>query len=140
MANFVALAATAKRLVEANGRAVDLLRDNTTPDSALKPWRGTSSAPSSGTGGLVVPSVKMAFVPAGGGGFGRLLSDAAGELRVAYDQVGLLAVDSLPTGVTTADVESCDKVRDGSEIWSIVQLGHLKPAETSLLFVLGLKR
>ena len=40
MADFVKLAATAQRLVEANGRAVDLFRVNRTPDDPARPWRG----------------------------------------------------------------------------------------------------
>jgi hypothetical protein len=90
-------------------------------------------------GGLIVPVI-MAFVPASGSGFGKLVTDNGGELGVAFDQVGLLATDSLPAGVTPSDVEQLDSVRDGVDLWKIVTRGHLRPADTSLLFVLALKR
>lgn len=140
MADFVRAAATAKKLIEANGRAVTLFKLNRDPDDPSKPWRGTSTAPAVLSGGLQIADVKVAFVPASGSGFGKLVADAGGSLDVAFDQVGLLASDSLPTGVTPQDVEESDAVRDGSEIWKIVTRGHLKPASKSVMFFLGLKR
>lgn len=141
MADFTAAAATAQRLVEANGRAVDLLSSNRDPDDASRPWRGTSTAPGAPSGGLELEGLVVAFVPASGSGFGRMIEDVAGELRVAYDQVGLLASDSVEAaGFTAADVEACDLLRDDDgKVWKIVTRGHLRPASTSVLFVLGLR-
>lgn len=140
MADFVRAAATAKRLIEANGRAVDLVKINRTPDDGAKPWRGTSSTPDELAGGLTIPGVKVAFVPVSGAGFGRAMVDAAESLGAKLQQFGLLATDSLPSGVTPEDVEACDKVRDGSDVWRIVVREHLKPADRSVLFYLGLAR
>lgn len=140
MVDMVAAAATAKRLVEANGRAVTLFKVNRTPDNASEPWRGTSTPPNAPDGGLEIPDVIVAFVPASGGGFGKLVADAGGSLSVAFDQVGLMASDSLPTGTTFEDVEQADTIRDGDDLWKIVTRGHLRPASKSILFVLGLKR
>lgn len=140
MADFVKLAATAKRLVEANGRAVTLFKINRDPDAPAEPWRGTSTPAAPGSGGLEIPDVVVAFVPATGGGFGKMIQDLGGTLQVAFDQVGLLASDSLPAGVTPTNVEEADAIRDGSDLWKIVTRGHLRPASKSLLFVLGLKR
>lgn len=140
MADLVKLAATAKRLVEANGRAVAAFKVNRDPDAPAEPWRGTSTTAAPGDGGLQIPNVLMAFVPATGGGFGKLLANGAGSLVVAFDQVGLLASASLPAGATPANVEECDALRDGDDLWKIVTRGHLRPATTSLLFVLGLKK
>ncbi len=139
MVNFVKAAATAKRLVEANGRSVTLFRSNRTPANASQPWRGVSGSPTAPEGGISA-DVTMAFVPATGGGFGKMIKDLGGQISVAFDQVGLLATDSLPTGVSASDVEGMDSIRDGSGIWKIVTRGHLRPADRSLLFVLGLKR
>lgn len=139
MANFPKAAATAKKLIEANGRAVDLIRLNRTADDSAKPWRGTSTAPDAGEGGLEIPGVIVAMVPATGSGFGRLLADEGGSLKVAYEQVGLLATDSVvAAGFTADDVEGCDLLRDGTKVWKIVTRGHLRPADRSVLFVLGL--
>ena len=140
MADFVKLAATAQRLVEANGRAVDLFRVNRTPDDPARPWRGVSGSPTVPEGGFIATGIIMAFVPPSGSGFGKLLVDGDGELDVAFDQIGLLASDSLPVGITPEDIEQADSIRDGSDIWKIMLRSHLRPASTSLLFTLGLKR
>ena len=140
MVNFAKLAATAKRLVEANGRAVDLFRVNRTPDDPARPWRGVSGSPTAPEGGYIATGLLMAFVPPTGGGFGKLLQDDDGELDVAFDQIGLLASDSLPAGVTPEDVEQADAIRDGNDIWKIVLRSHLRPASRSILFTMGLKR
>lgn len=139
MADFVKLAATAKRLVEANGRDAVLFKKDRTPANAAEPWRGPDLAAPTPVGGI--GPVKVAFVPATGGGFGKLLFDTDDSLRVKIDEVGLLAVDSvtaLTPAATAEDVEEADTLRDGSKVYKIVSVGHLKPADTSLLFVLGL--
>lgn len=133
MVNFTALAATAKRLVEANGRAVSLLKDNRDPDNPAQPWRGTSTAPSAPED---TQAAIIAFVPAGGSGLGRLASDAAGTLLVQLDQVGLLAA----TTVDGIDVEKFDRVLDDGTSWRIVTRAKLQPSTTAVLWVLGLKR
>lgn len=139
MTDFVKAAATAKRLVEANGRAVTLFLSNRTPDDPSKPWRGSSSQPHPSKDGAQIP-VTMAFVPASGSGFGKMIQDTGGSLVVAFDQVGLLASDSIPARFAPKDVEECDRVRDGDDIWKVITRGHLRPATKSLLFVLGLTR
>lgn len=131
--------------MEENGRSVTLFKVNRDPDDAGEPWRGTSTPAAPGSGGLEIPDVIIAFVPvsaseSSGSGFGKLIADAAGELGSEFNQVGLLASDSLPTGVTPMNVEECDAIRDGADIWKIVSRGHLRPASTSVLFILGLTR
>ena len=139
MVDYARAAATAKTSIEKNGRTVAIFKANRTPTSASEPWRGNSSAPTVGQGGAEIP-VKMVFVPATGSGLGKLLQATGGSLAVAYDQVGLLAVDSIPSTFTVRDVELSDRLRDGTDIWRIVTKGHLKPGDTSILMVLGLKR
>ena len=139
MPDFVRAAATAKRLVEASGRQVWLVKSNREPADEAKPWRGPSSNPHPSLEGAQVP-VTMAFVPATGGGFGKLVADIAGTVTTAFEQVGLLASDSLPAGVTPETVEQADRIRDGSDVWRVVTRGHLRPASKSILFVLGLVR
>ncbi len=139
MADFVKLAATAKKLVEENGRLVTLFRKSRTPAVAGEPWRGPDPATPDPTGGI--GPVLVAFVPATGGGFGKLLFDSDETLRVKIDQVGLLASDSvlaLTPPRTLEQVEEADTLRDGSKVYKIRSVGHLKPADTSLLLVLGL--
>lgn len=144
MVDFARAAATAKRLVEANGRPVTLYKANRDPDDAAKPWRGTSSAPAGSQDGLAIQGVRMAFVQPGGGLgglFGRLAANADGELRVNFEQVGLLASSSVTAaGFSASDVEKCDAVKDGDTVWQVVARGELRPASGSLLFAVGLVR
>ncbi len=138
MVDFVNLAKTAKKLVEANGRSVTLYKRDRTPAVAADPWRGPDSVPTS-PDGLVIGPLKVAFVPATGSGFGKLLFDADNTLRRKIDLVGLLATDSVVAlDFTAADVEKADTLKDGTKIYKIVEVGHLQPGDTSLLFVLGL--
>ena len=139
MPDFEKLAATAKRLVEASGRLVTLYRQDRTPAVAGKPWRGPDAVPTP-PDGLVLGPIRVAFVPASGSGFGKLLFDSEGTLAVKIDQVGLMATDSVVAlSATEADVEKMDTLLDGTHVLKIVTVGHLKPADTSLLFLLGLK-
>ncbi len=135
MVNFTKLAATAKRLVEANGRSVSLIKDNRDPDNAAEPWRGTSTAPVGGQQGDT-QAATAAFVPASGSGLGRLVQDATGQLATAFEQVCFVAADS----VAGVDLEPFDRVVDGAVSWKIVARGRLQPASTPLLWILGLKR
>lgn len=130
MVDFTALAATAKRLVEANGRSVTLYRQSRTPAAAGQPWRGPDLTSPDDT-----EAVTMAFVPASGAGLGKMLVDRDGNLVRALDQVGLLAATSAGTFV----VEEGDAVVDGSTVWRVVVVETLRPASTALLYVLGLK-
>lgn len=136
MADFTKAAATAKRLVEANGRSVSFVKDNRDPDNASEPWRGTSTAPDAGQGGDPGTTGIGCFVPASGSGLGRLVQDTTGQLVTAFEQVCLVAASSID-GV---DLEEYDRVIDGAISWKIKARGQLKPATTPILWVLGLKR
>lgn len=141
MVDFVKMAAVAKRLIEANGRDVTLYKRDRTPAVAGEPWRGPDSTPTP-PDGLVIGPVKMAFVPATGSGFGKLLFSGDETLMQKIDEVGLLAADSIEDLVppfADTDIEAIDTLKDGTRIYKVVEVGHLKPADKSLLFVLGLK-
>lgn len=139
MADFVKAAAVAKRLIEANGRAVTLARLNRVPANASQPWRGSSSEPDEDDGGLSIPVIAC-FVPVSGTGFGRDLVDEARSMNVRLSQFALIASGSLPTGVAPEDVETCDVLLDEVSVWKIVVRSHLRPASTSVLFAVGLTR
>lgn len=139
MVDFVRLANTAQRLVEANGRDATLYKRDRTPANPAQPWRGPDSTPTP-PDGLVIGPVKVAFVPASGSGFGKLLFDADETIMQKIDEVGLLATNSaVDGGFTAEDVEKVDTLKDGARIYKIVEIGHLRPSDTSLLFVLGLR-
>lgn len=138
MVNYVKLAATAQRLIEANGRDVTLYKKELTPAAAAKPWRGVpaSTAPESTMG-----PIKIAFVPVGGSGLGYLLQDENGQVSKEITQEGLMAADSitaLSPPPTELDPKLYSTVVDGSRAFRIVKIGELKPGDTSLIFVVGL--
>jgi hypothetical protein len=137
MADFEKLAATAQRLVEKNGRAMQLIRHNRTAADPTKPWRGNVATPTTGAGGDPGLDAIACFVPASGSGLGRLFQQTAGTLAVAFEQIGLVASGS----IADADLSTYDRVidEDGTS-WKIEVRGELKPGSKSLLWFLGLKR
>ncbi len=139
MVDFTRSAKTAKRLIEKNGRLVTLYKKDRTPANAVQPWRGSDATPTPPDGKVIGPLL-MAFVPPTGGGFGKMLFDSDETLLRKLDQIGLLATDSVTAlGLTADDVEKADTLKDGTKIWKIIQVGHLQPADTSVMFFIGLQ-
>lgn len=130
MADFVKLAATAKRLIEKNGRVVSLFKRSTTPANASQPWRGATALDASGNPLNVIACV----VPAAGSGFGRRRV-VDGELAEAFEQVALVAASSLPADT---ELERFSTVVDGKRTWKIDAVDKLQPADVPLVYVLGL--
>lgn len=135
MVDFVRLAATAQRLIEANGRSFDLLKSNRDPASASEPWRGPdlSAEPAAGEGGDA-QTVTGAFVPLGSG-LGLIATDGDEALVRQIEQVVLVASTSLADGTA---LETYDLVRDDSKVWKIVVVQELRPASQSLMYAVGL--
>lgn len=134
MVDYTKLAATAKRLIEANGRTITLYRRDRTPANASEPWRGPSSTPAE------TIAVVGVVVPPRGTGLSSIIRDLEGSLVKAFDEVALIATDSVvAAGSTAADVRGCDSVSDGSRAWKIEVVEELAPGGTSLIFALGLK-
>jgi len=139
---FTAAAARAKTSIEAKGRRVEFYKVNRTPDDPTKPWLGTTDAPHASRGGASI-SVIAVFVPAGqgrGGALGKLATTDEGRVSVAYEQECLVAADSIPAPHTAAELLECDRVRDGSQVWTVAARGELKPAGRSVLFSFALSR
>ena len=146
MADFVKAAATAKRLIEANGRSVTFFKLNRTAADPTKPWRGPTldADPTSALEGSKV-TAKAAFVPASGSGFGRDARDrttaaqrqeggAGGTLVRDIKQIALVAASSMPSGT---DLELFDAMRDGDRVWKIQFANILAPATTDIIWEVG---
>lgn len=121
MANFTKLAATAKRLINKNGREVSIVKLNTTPADPARPWRGPNNPR---TGGATVVA-KAAFVPLGGSNLGITFQDAAPD-----SEVMLFAADDDEGNF----LENFDEVIDGTARWAIGQVQVLQPADKRLLY------
>lgn len=137
MVDFAKSAALAKRLVEANGRTVELLRQNRTAADPSAPWRGPSFAaePAAGTGGRSV-EVLACFVPVGGSGLGRSSIDEGTTVVRSAQQVALVAAPSA-AGI---DLSDFDVIRDGVDVWKIIAIHELRPAGTSVLWSIEVTR
>ena len=120
---------TAERLITANGRSVVIQRLSSTPEDAAKPWNGPGAP-------TVVQRVVInaSFVSDANSqttGFGKYLVDEA--LLKSVEQVALVA--GRKTDLTPFHV-----ILDGAIRWKIVWVKELKPADTTVLYVFGLKR
>lgn len=137
MARFDKQAATAKRLIEKNGRAVELVRRNTAPGDAARPWAGNTGTVDEVAGGDRQPAI-VAFVPVGGSGLGHLFPKRQGDSSGQRRLVGLVATSSLEEGT---DLETFDHlVDDDGKVWGIVTVEELNPAAPSILYALALTR
>ncbi len=134
MVDYTRLAATAKRLIEANGRQITLRKRDRTAAAASEPWRGPDEEPTDPDGD--VETAIAAIVPASGSGFGStVVIDAT--LAQAFAKVALIAQGSLASGV---DLREFDTVEDGTEAYRIANVEELRPASTTVIYALGLVR
>lgn len=126
MVNYVKSAATAKRLIEANGQDVSLYRKSETPSDSTKPWRG----PATLTANTLVATVKGVVVDMSD-------KDVDGTLIRRSDRKLMIANDSLPTNVTTEDI---DFVRIAGEDFKVVSSNPLQPGPIRILYEFILRR
>lgn len=125
MVNYVKAAATAKRLIEANGRTVVLYRKNTTPADTNKPWRQPAS-----TINEVVASPKGIFYPIED-------KDEKDGLVRRSEQRLMIAHDSLSPPEVLDDI---DHVSDNGYIYKVVSAIPLQPGDVRIAYEFILKR
>jgi hypothetical protein len=137
--DYAKLAATAKRLIEQNGRPVTLYKANREPADPAQPWRGVDlgSAPTGADGGGRISNVKAAFVPVRGTSLGQDATEGPEGLQRDIEQSVLIAATSLPAG---SDLSAYDTLLDGGRIWRIYSIGKLAPGTTTLIWDLGVGR
>lgn len=136
MPDYVKLAATAKRLIEANARSVTLYKHDTAAADVAKPWDGVDLVPDAGDGGDSF-SVLACFVPASGSGLGRMVAGFGSSLLNEFQQFALIAVNSLPTPVP--DLDEYDQLTDGSQSYGIGRRELLQPSTVPLFYALGIR-
>lgn len=133
MVDYVAVAATAKRLIEANGRQVTFYAADQTDSDPTKPWLGPATVKSgAGTSlyGVFVPpnTVRQFGLTALGRG-----TDFDNLFRVS-EQIGIV----FPEG--GLDVRQFSIVEDGGIDWKIIGIQELKPGDLNVLAFVGLRR
>lgn len=122
MANYARLAATALRLINANGRSVTLTKRSQTPLDAAQPWRGNNPT------GDVPVTLK--------GVFSSDTADAeTAEIIRRGNKVFLIAASA-----TAADLRLYSKMTDSDgTIFEVVKARLVKPGDTALLWKLEVK-
>lgn len=120
--DYVRSAATAKRLIEKNGRTVEIIKVETDPADASKPWRGPAD-PSR----TVVASPKALIVDVEE-------KDVDGSLV----RLGMRKAYIAHTSVNM-DLSDTDFVRDSSRDYKVCKVGVIKPADTPILYELFLE-
>ncbi len=126
MADFVALAATAERLIEANGRSVTVTKQGATAADPNKPWRTTPTPVAGSVTGLAV------FVAPSS--LGYVVENVDNVKRA--EQVALFAANN--DGGST--LEDFDVIIDGGTTWKILRAEVLQPASTRLLYMFEVSR
>jgi hypothetical protein len=125
MVNYVRAAATAKRLIEANGRYVTLFRKDKTAADTSKPWRGPI-----GSSDEEVGTVKAVFYPI------EEYDEKEGLVRRAEEKV-MIAHDSLPI---PEDLEDIDHMVDNGKIYKVITASPLGPGSVRVAYEFVVKR
>lgn len=123
MVDYVSLAATAERLINANGRDVTIVQKDRTPADAGKPHRAGGSSDTS------VGPVKAVIVPFNA-------DDVDGTLIRRDDKRAFVAAND--TGVSL--IEKFDTITDGSDTWRIEAVVVINPGATRILYDIQLRR
>lgn len=126
MADFVALAAVAKRLIDANGRSVTLIKQGTTPQDADQPWRGQANYPQAQVTGIAafVPATQLLTWKVDWDGFKKGVNYF---LFPASDDGG-------------HQLEYFDQLVDGDIHWRIIHVEVVGPAATRVVYMIEVAR
>lgn len=120
--------ALAQRLINKNGRTVDLLKLDATAADADKPWKGAGTPTTADTytgKGVFLPVSSLQEL-------GKYLVDE--ELLKKCDQVAMMA------GGAGKDLTTFHQFVDGSVKWRIEWARELKPADITVLYAFGVCR
>lgn len=123
MVDYTSLAATAKRLIEKNGRTVTITKMSQTPADPAKPHRARNPAADTS----VTPTAVV--VP-----FEREQVD--GSNVMVDDKMVLVAQES----VSGVDLQSFDRLTDGSDEYDIVKVKKVNPGPTSVVYMIQVRR
>ncbi|MCK5131701.1 MAG: hypothetical protein KAR40_06060 [Candidatus Sabulitectum sp.] len=127
--DYVKLAATALRLIAAAGREITVIKFNQTPADAGKPWEGPSDPQ---TVPDATSTVKGVFVsPAGAPALG---------LQAISEDLLKITVEIAIVHAGSFDLAEADEIIDGGVHKTISFVDKLKPADTTLLYFIGVAR
>lgn len=132
MVDFTRLAETAKRLIDENGRSIKIIKLNQTPDDNAKPWRGNDNSRTSPADEI---DTKGVFVDiAGLASLGNITVDE--ELIKRSEMFVILnAID-----FGSSQGEDFEEVQDNNISWKIEGVRKLQPADTTVMYYMGLRK
>lgn len=125
MVDYVKQAATAKRLIEANGRTVTLVRKNRTPADAAKPWR----APASPVDSTVASPIGVIYPMEEKDENGTVFRTGKSQLLLAHDSLS-----------PTQNLDDIDHVLDGTTKYKVLEANVIKPGTVTVVYEFILKR
>jgi len=120
--NFIDLA---KKLINKNGRPINLLQETKTTPDATKPWRAVNVKST-----LPLNGVKAVFID-------YSINEIGGGLIKRGDKKCLIASDDV--AIQKADIRNYDLVIDGAEEWVIKNMTVLRPGDQVLMYTLQLR-
>ena len=131
--DYAKLAAKAQALVTQSGRTLTLVKPATAPDDPTQPWNGPTD-PAVGEVTLDVPGIQL--LPNAVRIFGLAALGDANEFRglVTYSELVYIVFQG------EEDLEDYTIVRDGGVDFQIEATQALKPADTTLLGYIGVRR
>jgi len=130
--DFVKLADVAKRLVEANGRAVTLVRYKQTPGTPSQPWKGPGSPTAAPDASVSVKAVIVSVASAQALG----ISVPDDDTLKRTSQIAIVA----PGSALAEDLATMNELVDGGVRYSVSFVEKLRPAATTLLYFIGVAR
>lgn len=121
MVDYTRMAATASRLINANGKPLTVRKKNRTPGDANKPWRGPIVADTVASAyGVVVPVNE---------------DDDPQELVRRGTAKAYIAAND----VTEYSLEGFDSLSDGTNTWKVIGVDVVNPGTKRIMYVLSLE-
>jgi len=123
MVDYVKMAATAKRLINKNGRSVTLTKKDRTAANSSKPWRGP------GTSDITVKNVKAVIVPFD-------TEDVDNQLVRRGDSRAYVAASDTDPNL----IEDFDDLLDGTDKWKIIDVSIINPGDKRIVYDMQLRK
>jgi hypothetical protein len=127
--DYTEMASVAQELIDDNGRDVTIIRFGQTPADSNKPWKGNTTPRATPD---ATDTVKGCFVPLAGSGLGIDTIDS--DILKRTEEVCLVGPGA------TFDLRTADEVQDGSVYKKVTFVQMLKPADTVLMYYIGVER
>jgi len=129
--NYTKAAATALKLLSANGRPVTLVKINRTPSDPNKPWEGSDNTPDT-----TVTATAVFVDPVSEKDLGRNLKRGPTDGITKGFQIAFISAAENP-GV---DLSEYDRMIDNGVVYTVDEIDVLKPGNTILMYEFRVRR